>query len=118
MLGDLSKAGAVYIACGHTDMRMGIDGLAAHVWRVFGLDPMSDAVFLFCGRRRDRLKALYWEGDGFVLLHKRLEGGRFVWPMSPEAARRLTWQQLGRLLEGLSIEQKASSPKPGGRLVI
>jgi transposase len=118
MLGDISKAEAVYIACGYTNMRMGIDGFAAHVKLVFGLDPMSNSVFLFCGRKRDRLKALYFEGDGFVLLYKRLQTGRFKWPASPEAARSLTWQQLGWLLEGLSVEQESALPKPQKRLMI
>jgi len=118
MLGDISKAEAVYIACGYTDMRMNIDGLAAYVKQAFGLEPTTNAVFLFCGRRRDRLKALYWEGDGFVLLYKRLEGGRFKWPKSQEEAKRLTWQQLGWLLEGLSIEQKTELKGTGKRLVI
>ena len=118
MLGDISKAEAVYIACGYTDMRMNIDGFAAYVKRAFGLEPTSNAVFLFCGRKRDRLKALYWEGDGFVLLYKRLEAGRFKWPMSLEAAKRLTWQQLGRLLEGMSIECTTAADEPRKRLFI
>lgn len=77
MLGDISRAEHIYIACGHTDMRKSIDGLASIVQNNFQLDPFSNALFLFCGRRRNRLKALYWEGDGFVLLYKRLENGRF-----------------------------------------
>ena len=92
-------------------MRRNIDGLAAYVKQAFGLDPMSNTLFLFCGRKRDRLKAIFWEGDGFVLLYKRLETGRFQWPRSPEEARKLTWQQLRWLLEGLSIEQKTAIPK-------
>jgi len=93
-------------------MNMGIDGLAAYVRHVLGLDPTSNTVFLFCGRKRDRLKALYWEGDGFVLLYKRLDdGSRFRWPMSPEAAKKLYWQQLRHLLEGLSVEQKMAVKK-------
>jgi transposase len=118
MLGDISKAEAVYIACGNTDMRMNIDGLAAYVNQLFGLDPMTNAVFLFCGRKRDRIKALYWEGDGFVLLYKRLETGRFKWPTSPAKAKNITWQQLNRLLDGLSIEQREVLPLSGKRLLI
>ena len=67
MIGDISKAEAIYIACGYTDMRRNIDGLAAYVKQAFGLDPVSNTVFFFCGRKCDRLKALYYEGDGFVL---------------------------------------------------
>jgi transposase len=118
MLGDISRADDIWIACGYTDMRMSIDGLAAYVKQAFGLDPMSNTLFLFCGRRRDRLKALFWENDGFVLLYKRLEAGRFQWPRSPEEAKRLSWQQLRWLLEGLSIEQKTALSKVEKSLVI
>ena len=119
MIGDISKAENIYIACGYTDMRQNINGLAAYVKQVFGLDPMSNTVFFFCGRKRDRLKALYWEGDGFVLLYKRLENdGRFWWPRSQEEAKKLTWQQLRWLLEGLSIEQKTALKKSDKNLVI
>jgi len=95
----------VYIACGYTDMRKQIDGLAAVVKQVFKLDPFSHNLYLFCGRRCDRIKALYWEGDGFILLYKRLECGRFQWPRKESEARLITPQQLRWLLEGLSIEQ-------------
>ena len=66
MLNDFTGAAHVYIACGYTDIRKGIDGLAMLVQQQFQLDPCSDALFLFCGRKRDRIKALYWEGDDFV----------------------------------------------------
>ena len=68
MLNDFSGADKVYIACGYTDLRRGIDGLATLVEQSFKLDPFTSTLFLFCGRRRDRIKGLYWEGDGFVLL--------------------------------------------------
>ena len=105
MLGDISKADKIYIACGYTDMRKAIDGLAAIVQQNFQLDPFQNSLFLFCGRRRDRMKALYWEGDGFVLLYKRLENGKFQWPMTPEDVRTITSQEFRWLLEGLSIDQ-------------
>lgn len=57
------KAESVYIVCGYTDMRRSIDGLAAIVRQNFGLEPCSGSIFLFCGRKRDRLKALLWESD-------------------------------------------------------
>ena len=75
MLGDITRADKIYIACGYTDMRKAIDGLAAIVRENFHMNPMENNLFLFCGKRRDRLKALYWEGDGFILLYKRLEDG-------------------------------------------
>ncbi|MDR1815591.1 MAG: IS66 family insertion sequence element accessory protein TnpB [Clostridiales Family XIII bacterium] len=106
MIGDVSGAERIYIACGHTDMRKSIDGLAAYVQQAFGIDPMSNTLFLFCGRRRDRIKALYWEGDGFVLLYKRLADGRFQWPGCAEEAKAISWQQFRWLMEGLSVEQR------------
>lgn len=114
MLGDVSKAGRVYIACGHTDMRKSIDGLSAIVQQNLNLSPFEDSLFLFCGRRRDRIKALYWEGDGILLLYKRLENGSFQWPKDPEAVRSISKQELRWLLEGLSIDQ----PKAVKRLKI
>ena len=66
----------IYIACGYTDLRRGIDGLASIVQSQFQLDPFQKMLFLFCGRRQDRIKGLYWEGDGFLLLYKRLENVR------------------------------------------
>ncbi len=111
MFGDISKAEHIYIACGHTDMRKSIDGLIAIVQQTFQLNPFQNSLFLFCGRRRDRMKALYWEGDGFVLLYKRLESGRFHWPKNTEAVRSITDQQLRWLLEGLTIDQPRAVQK-------
>lgn len=105
MLKDFADAEHVYIACGYTDLRKGIDGLVLQVQNSFALDPFSNTLFLFCGKRNDRIKALYWEGDGFVLLYKRLERGRFQWPRSQEQARKITQQQYRWLMEGLEIEQ-------------
>lgn len=62
MLSDFTGAEKVYIACGYTDIRKGIDGLAAMVQQEFELDPFTNTQFLFCGRRWDRIKGLYWEG--------------------------------------------------------
>jgi len=71
----------------------------------FKLDPFSNSLFLFCGRKNNRIKALYWEGDGFVLLYKRLENGRYQWPRKESEAKEISPQQLRWLLEGLSINQ-------------
>jgi len=109
----------VYLAVGYTDMRRSIDGLAAIVQQVFHLDPCAKSLFLFCGRRCDRIKALFWEGDGFLLMYKRLEnGGRFQWPRREAEARLITSQQLRWLLEGLNIEQPKALKKVGSRMIV
>lgn len=105
MLNDFTGADKVYIACGYTDLRCGIDGLAGIIQQQFQLDPFTNTLFLFCGRRRGRIKALYWEGNGFLLLYKRLESGSFQWPRSETEARELTPQQYRWLMEGLQIDQ-------------
>ena len=108
----------IYIKCGRTDLRMGIDGLAALVKQEMELDPFSNSLFLFCGRRSDRIKALYWEGNGFVLLYKRLESGSFQWPRKESEAKALTPQQYRWLMEGLSVDQpKAHKPVSGLEMI-
>lgn len=104
-------ANKIYIACGYTDLRRGIDGLASLVSEKFSLDPFSDSLFIFCGRRKDRIKLLLWDGDGFILMCKRLENSIFFWPRTPEEVKELSRQQYRWLLEGLSIDQpKAHKP--------
>ena len=81
MLGDITAADEIYIVTGRTDMRKSIDGLCAIVEDQLHMDPRRSALYLFCGKRCDRIKALLWESDGFVLLYKRMEvQGRFRWP--------------------------------------
>lgn len=101
----------VFLAGGYTDMRKSIDGLAMIVSKQFDLDPFQPALFLFCGRRCDRLKALLWQGDGFVLLYKRLENGKFKWPRQSTALVELTPQQYRWLMEGLCIIQPRAVKK-------
>ena len=118
MLNDFTGADCVFIACGYTDLRRGIDGLASIVQSQFRLDPFTNTLFLFCGRRRDRIKALYWEGNGFVLLYKRLESGAFQWPKSEDEAWELTAQQYRWLMEGLQIDQPKAHKAVKGLSVI
>ena len=118
MLTDFTGADKVYIACGYTDLRRGIDGLASMVQEAFNLDPFSNTLFLFCGRRRYRIKALYWEGDGFVLLYKRLESGAFQWPHSETGARALTPQQYCWLMEGPNIDQPKAHKSISGLEIV
>jgi len=105
MLLDFTQVQKIFIVCGKTDLRRGIDGLAATVQQEYALDVYEDAVFLFCGNRSDRFKILYWDGDGFLLAYKRLEKGKLKWPRKKEEVRQLSEQQIRWLLEGLSIDQ-------------
>ena len=108
----------VMIAVGYTDMRLSIDGLSAIIKQVFKLEPCSRNLYIFCGRRNDRIKALWWEGDGFALVYKRLEYGRFQWPRNASEVRTITPQQLRWLLEGLSMEQPKAVRKVDKLLVV
>lgn len=87
-------------------MRKQIDGLVAVVKLQFGKDLDEESIFLFCGNRADRIKALYWDGTGYVLLCKRLTEKRFQWPRNEAELRLLTQQEFRWLMEGLSIEQR------------
>ena len=93
----------IYIVCGHTDMRKSIDGLAAIIQQQYQLDLFSNSAFLFCGKRRNRMKVLLWEDSGFLLLYKRLDNGQFQCPRNEIEAKLLTPQQTRWLLEGLKI---------------
>lgn len=97
----------VYLACGKTDMRKQINGLAEVVTSSFQLDPFTEAIFVFCNRNRDRIKILEWDGDGFWLYFKRLEKGRFRWPAEgSETTMTLSGEELGILLGGAKVELK------------
>lgn len=89
-MSDLSNFRNYYIACGYTDLRRGIDGLAQIVTLQYGNEIDENILFLFFGRRTDRIKALCFSGDGFVLLYKRLNNGRFQWPRSKDELKLLT----------------------------
>ena len=94
MLNDASGFRRIYLATGYTDLRRGMEGLASIIKFNFQLDPyQKDILFLFCGRRTDRIKGLVWEGDGFLLLYKRLELGAFNWPRTKEEALEITPEQ-------------------------
>jgi transposase len=95
----------IYLSLAPCDMRKGFDGLSAQVRNILQLDPFSGAVFLFRGKRGDRLKALVWDGSGLCVYAKRLERGKFVWPRAHEGALRLSAAQLAMLVEGLNWKQ-------------
>jgi len=109
----------VYLACGHTDMRKSINGLSAIVAGRFKLDPTDGALFVFCNRNRDRIKILEWDGDGFWLHFKRLEKGRFKWPVpGSDATMVLTGEELSYLLGGTRVELKLRRAEVFERMVV
>jgi transposase len=98
---------AVYLSCGHVDMRKSINGLAAVVQGTFELDPFQGALFVFCNKNKDKIKVLHWDKDGFALYYKRRERGRFCWPSLSEndGTANVTINDLNRLLDGLLMEK-------------
>lgn len=112
MLNDAAGFARVCLVTGYTDLRRGLDGLASIVQSSYQCDPFEPHVLiLFCGRRVDRIKGLIGEGDGHLLLYKRLEKGVFQWPRNEAEVQELTAQQFSWLIEGLSIEQKKVIPQ-------
>lgn len=108
MIGDISLATNIYVITGYTDMRRSIDGLYAIIMDKLGEEPDRLSIYLFCGKRCDRIKILLREADGYTLLYKRLDRnvrGRFRWPRNASEVRSITWQQLDWLMTGLEIEQ-------------
>ncbi len=108
----LSGGVKVFLACGRTDMRKGMDGLAMQVQAVLQEDPFSGHVFCFRGRRGDLIKALYWDTQGLCLFAKRLEKGRFIWPSPADGVVRLTAAQLSMLLEGIDWRRPVRTAQP------
>lgn len=107
MLTDHTEFSSIYVCCRRIDLRKGIDGLAALVQEQFNLSPFQkNAIFLFCGSKQDRFKALVWEGDGFLLLYKRIEGGRLRWPRNAGELEKINPEEFRRLLRGMTILEK------------
>lgn len=102
----------VWIVAGHTDMRKGFDGLSAMVQTALDANPFCGHVFVFRGKRGDMLKVLWFDGQGLLLLSKRLERGRFVWPQATSGSVSLTPAQLSMLLEGIDWRMPARSHEP------
>jgi transposase len=98
------------------DFRRGHDGLAAAVQEMIGKDPFSGAVFVFRSKRADRLKILVWDRTGLVLIHKRLEGGKFVWPQLRDGVIRLSAAQFAALFEGLDWRLVRPEQRPSPQL--
>ena len=101
-------ASRIFLACGSTDFRKQIPGLVAMVTLNFKLDLYNDDyVFIFCNRKRDAIKVLRYDRNGFVLATKKLlDDMKFQWPRTPDEVKEITFQQVEWLLQGLEIEQK------------
>lgn len=91
----------IFLACGVTDMRKGFNGLAVLAQQVLQQNPHSGAIFVFRGKRGDLVKLLWYDGQGLCLFCKRMDRGRFVWPVTKEGGVSLTSAQLSMLLEGI-----------------
>ncbi len=91
----------VLVATKPVDFRKGADGLAALVRETMGADPFSGAVYVFRAKRMDRVKLVFWDGTGVVLVAKRLEDGEFRWPKAQDGVIHLSAAELSALLEGL-----------------
>src|SRR5487761_2648782 len=94
----------IWLACGATDMRRGFDGLAAMVQTQLAADPYAGHLFVFRGRRGNRLKILWYSGDEMCLLSKRLDGGRFVWPQTAADQLRPKFQKVSELMDGAEAD--------------
>ena len=111
MLGDLSHVENIYIRTGYTDMRKQLNGLVDIIQYSFKLDPYSNSLFLFWGRRETGSRQSTMRGDWFCLLYKRYESGRLQWFRTGEEAKQISEQQLRWLLEGLNPEQSKAVRK-------
>ena len=106
MLKDVFNYGIkkVIIACGRTDLRVGLDGLVTLIRAKYKLNPLEEGtLFLFCGTKKDVIKGLIFEGDGFLLLTKRLTDGIYPWPATPDEARELSREQYDVLMNGFKV---------------
>jgi len=106
----------IWLAAGITDMRAGMNGLAAKVDSALKENPYSGHVFVFRGWRGDMIKVLWWTGDGLCLLAKRLEKGRFVWPQASSGSVTLSQAQLSMLLEGIDWRRPERTWQPTSAL--
>ena len=106
------QAARVWLAAGVTDMRKGFDGLAHLVQSQLAENAFSGHVFVFRGKRGDKIKLLWWSGDGLCLFAKRLERGRFIWPQADSGTVHLTSAQLSMLLEGIDWRRPVRTARP------
>ena len=104
---------AIYLVCGRTDMRYGIDSLATIIENRYHLPLfVPGTLFFFCSRCTNKLKGLIWEGDGFLLFTKRVDEGHFSWPRNSSEARKLSPKQFEWLMDGFSIDPQIKLTHP------
>jgi len=116
---NVTGTGRVYLACGVTDLRKSVDGLAVLVKEGFNLDPFSPCLFVFCNRNRDKIKILQWEHNGFWLHYRRLERGKFRWPSGQDSSTlNVDCRELRWLLDGLSLKQKQAHNEVKERTIL
>ena len=95
----------IYIVCGYTDLRLGIDSLVAIINKRYHMDLfVPNTLFLFCGRSASKIKGILWEGDGFLMLYKRVDCGRFIWPRTSSDLKALSPEQFRWLMQGFAVE--------------
>ncbi len=116
MLADISGVDAIYIVTGYTDMRKSIDGLCAIIQDQLPQTENTNALYLFCGRKCDRIKAILKEPDGIVMIYKRLTAqGRYRWPRDRSEVRNLSWREFDWLMSGIDVDQPKAIKIPSGR---
>jgi len=108
----LPSGARVWLACGYTDMRKGMDGLAMLAQQALTEDPFSGALFAFRGKRGGLITILWFDGQGMCLFSKRLEQGHFLWPSTQTGQVSLTPAQLSMLLEGIDWRMPARVRRP------
>jgi transposase len=114
----LSRVDTVYRALGITDLRKSIDGLAVIVQEHFQLDPFSKHFFVFCNRKKDKIKILEWDSDGFWLHYKRLEKSYSKWADGKSQSLAVSQREFRWLLDGLSLQQRGANPEIKERIII
>lgn len=104
----------IFVALQPTDMRRGFPGLSGEVQSTLKQDPLSGHLFLFRNRRRDRIKILFWDGDGYAIYYKQLARGSFEFPASPDphsAALQIRASELSMLLDGMELKGRKRRPR-------
>lgn len=100
----------VFLAVKPIDMRKSFDGLSVYVQSFLQMNPLSDGVFIFRNKSGDKVKLMYWQRNGLVIVYKRLEQGRYQWPKTPDETLSLTRQELELLLDGIDLSKLKRFP--------